>query len=361
MSLSVTLRHQLPGFAMDAAFSAGAGLTAVMGRSGAGKTTIASAVAGLVTPDDGRIVIAGETVFDRAKGIDAPSHKRRIGYVFQEARLFPHMTVRRNLLYGKWFTGADGREFGRIVDMLGIGDLLDRRPGGLSGGEKQRVALGRALLSDPRLLVMDEPLASLDAPRKAEIIPYLERLRDEGGKPILYVSHSASEVARLATTVVMIDAGKVVACGPAPDVLADPALARAMPIREAGAVLTATVTAHDEADGLSELAVSAGRLFLPKVPAATGAKLRVRVEAHDILLFRTAPADGSALNVLPVTVASIREGDGPGAIIGLMAGDDPLIARITRRSVRNLGLTPGMACFAVLKSTSVAAADIGGT
>ncbi len=361
MSLSVTLRHRFPEFSLDAAFSAGDGLTAVMGRSGAGKTTIASAVAGLVTPDEGKVVIAGETVLDSAKAINAPPHLRRIGYVFQEARLFPHITVRRNLLYGKWFTGADGRDFDRIVDMLGIGRLLNRRPGALSGGEKQRVALGRALLSDPRLLVMDEPLASLDAPRKAEIIPYLERLRDEAGKPILYVSHSTSEVARLATTVVMIDAGKVVACGPASDVLADPALARSMPIREAGAILTAIVTDHDEVDGLSELTVSAGRLFLPKVAAARGAKLRIRVEAHDILLFKTAPTDGSALNVLPVTVSSIREGDGPGAIIGLKAGDDLLIARITRRSVRNLMLTPGMACFAVLKSTSVAAADIGGS
>lgn len=359
MSLSVALRRQFPGFALDASFEADAGLTAVMGRSGAGKTTIANAVAGLIRPDEGRVVVAGETLLDTAACVDLPAHKRRIGYVFQEARLFPHMTVRRNLLYGKWFAGADGRAFDRIVDLLGVGPLLPRRPGALSGGERQRVALGRALLSDPRLLVMDEPLAALDAQRKAEIIPYLERLRDEGGKPILYVSHSASEVARLATTVVMIDAGKVVACGPAAEVLADPALARAMPIREAGAVLTATVAAHDEDDGLTELRVSAGSLYLPRVAAAIGAKLRVRVEAHDVLLFRKAPVGASALNVLPVTVTSVRQGDGPGAIIGLTAGGDPLIARITRRSVRNLALTPGMTCFAVLKSTSVAAADVG--
>lgn len=360
MSLSVALRHRFPGFELDAAFDAGAGMTAIMGRSGAGKTTIANAVAGLFRPDEGRVEAAGETLLDTAAGVDIPPHRRRIGYVFQEARLFPHMTVRRNLLYGKWLAGADGRYFDRIVEMLGVGDLLARRPGALSGGERQRVALGRALLSDPRLLVMDEPLAALDAQRKAEIIPYLERLRDEGGKPILYVSHSVSEVARLATTVVMIDAGRVAACGPAAVVLADPALARAMPIRDAGAVLTASVAGHDEADGLSELSVSAGRLFLPKVNAEIGSKLRIRVEAHDILLFTEPPTGGSALNVLPVTVTSVREGDGPGAIIGLIAGTDPLIARITRRSVRNLGLAPGAACFAVLKSTSVAAADVGG-
>lgn len=360
MNLSVALRHQFPEFSLDAAFEAGGGLTAIMGRSGAGKTTVANAVAGLFQPDVGKVAVAGETLLDTATSINQPTHRRRIGYVFQEARLFPHLTVRRNLLYGKWFAGASGAEFGRIVEMLGIGPLLRRRPGALSGGEKQRVALGRALLSDPRLLVMDEPLAALDTQRKAEIIPYLERLRDEAGKPILYVSHSTSEVARLATTVVMIDAGRVVACGDAADVLSDPSLARAMPIREAGAVLTATVASHDDADGLSELKVSAGNLFLPKVDAAPGAKLRIRVEAHDVLLFRGAPVGGSALNVLPVTVTSIRQGEGPGAIIGLLAGEDPLIARITRRSVRNLNLSKGTVCYAVLKSTSIASADVGG-
>lgn len=359
MSLSVTLRHQFSGFALDATFEADGGLTAIMGRSGAGKTTIANVIAGLFQPQEGRVSVAGETLLDTSAGIALPAHRRRIGYVFQEARLFPHLTVRRNLLYGKWFYGASGAEFDRIVDLLGIEPLLARRPGALSGGERQRVALGRALLSDPHLLVMDEPLAALDAQRKAEIIPYLERLRDEAGKPILYVSHSTSEVARLATTVVMIDAGRVVACGPAVEVLSDPALARAMPIREAGAVLTATVAGHDDADGLSELTASAGSLFLPKVSSPIGAKLRVRVEAHDILLFKDAPQGGSALNVLPVTITSIREGDGPGAIVGLMAGGDPLIARVTRRSVRQLALEPGLNCFAVLKSTSIAAADIG--
>ena len=359
MSLSVAIRHQYPEFSLDASFDVGAGLTAVMGRSGAGKTTVANAVAGLFRPDEGKVLVAGETLLDTSASVDVPAHRRRIGYVFQEARLFPHLNVRQNLLYGKWFARASGAEFDRIVEMLGIGPLLSRRPSALSGGEKQRVALGRALLSDPRLLVMDEPLAALDAQRKAEIIPYLERLRDDAGKPILYVSHSTSEVARLATTVVMIDAGRVVACGGAAEVLSDPSLARAMPIREVGAVLIATVAVHDEADGLSELTVSAGSVFLPKVRAAIGAKLRVRVEAHDILLFKDAPIGGSALNVLPVTVTSIRQGDGPGVIVGLMAGDDPLIARITRRSVRNLGLTPGEACYAVLKSTSVAAEDVG--
>ena len=306
------------------------------------------------------MVSGGETVLNTATGVNAPVHRRRIGYVFQEARLFPHLTVRRNLLYGKWFARASGAEFDRIVDLLGIGALLDRRPGALSGGEKQRVALGRALLADPRLLVMDEPLASLDEKRKAEIIPYLERLRDEGGKPILYVSHSASEVARLATNLVLIDAGRVVASGPATKVLADPALARVLPIREAGAVLTATVRAHDDNDRLTELSVSAGRLFLPRIGAAVGAKVRVRIEAHDVMISRTPPQDVSALNILPATVTSIRQGEGPGAIVALQAGEDQVLARITRRSVRVLGLAPGATCFAVLKSTSVAAGDAGG-
>lgn len=360
MSLSVDMRHSFGGFSLDAAFDAGPGLTAIMGRSGAGKTTIAHAVAGILSPDQGRVSIDGADLLNTDQGVNVPIHRRRIGYVFQEARLFPHLTVRRNLLYGKWFSRASGREFDRIVDMLGVGPLLNRRPGALSGGERQRVALGRALLADPRLLVMDEPLAALDAQRKAEIIPYLERLRDEAGKPILYVSHSASEVARLATTLVVVEAGRVIANGRAADVLADPDLARAMPIRQAGAVLTATIAAHDDADGLTELSISGGRLYLPRIAGAPGALVRVRVEAHDILLFSTRPSGLSALNVLEAQVTAIRQGDGPGAMVGLRVGDDAMLARVTRRSVRLMGLSAGATCFAVLKSTSIAAADAGG-
>lgn len=362
MRLEVDLSHRLGGFRLDAAFAAPDGVTALFGRSGAGKTSIVNAVAGLLAPERGRVAVGGAVLLDTRSGVRVPAHRRRIGYVFQEGRLFPHLSVRGNLRYGRWFAprGAVLESEGRIVDLLGLGGLLDRRPGGLSGGERSRVAIGRALLSGPRLLLMDEPLASLDAPRRAEIIPYLERLRDEGGVPILYVSHSVAEVARLATTVVVIEAGRVLRAGPAAEVLSDPDAVRALGVREAGAVLRARVLRHDPRDGLTELAVSAGRLWLPLIDAAPGAALRVRIEAQDVILALAPPAGISALNVLPATVEAIREGEGPGAAVALRLGTERLLARVTRRSVRALALAPGTACHVVLKAMSVAPQDVGG-
>ena len=213
--LAVDAEKRLGDFALAAKFETAVGATALFGPSGAGKTSIANLVAGLLTPDRGRITLDGAVLFDGAARIDVPPHRRRIGYVFQEGRLFPHMSVRRNLDYGRWMSGLarDDAEAGRIVAMLDIGHLLDRRPGKLSGGERQRVAIGRALLMRPRLLVLDEPLASLDAGRKHEILPYLLRLRDDAKVPMLYVSHNAPEIERIATQVVRIDAGRIVAQG----------------------------------------------------------------------------------------------------------------------------------------------------
>ncbi|MCF3936261.1 molybdenum ABC transporter ATP-binding protein [Acuticoccus sp. M5D2P5] len=360
MTLDVSLRHSFGAFTLDAAFEAPAGITALFGRSGSGKTTIVNAVAGLFTPDTGRIVAADTVLLDTARGIDLPASRRRIGYVFQEGRLFPHLTVRQNLSFGRWFAprGAVRADFGHVVEMLGIGHLLARRPGRLSGGEKQRVAIGRALLSAPHLLLMDEPLASLDDARKDEILPYLERLRDGTDVPILYVSHSLAEVARIATTIVAIHNGRVIRAGPAGDILADPDAVPLLGVREAGAILTARVVAH-HADGLTELSVSAGSLFLPRVDAEPGDAVRVRIEAQDIILANSAPEGISALNVLPATVTAIHEGEGPGAAVGLLAGTDRLLARVTRRSVSGLGLAPGSPCYAILKATSIARRDIG--
>jgi len=359
-ALSVTIRHAFPAFTLDVAFEAPSGVTALFGRSGSGKTTIANVVAGLLRPDAGRVAVNGSVLFDRATGRWIAPHRRRIGYVFQEGRLFPHLTVRRNLTYGAWFSGNPDRAgVARVVDMLGLGDMLERRPGALSGGEKQRVAIGRALLSTPRLLVMDEPLAALDEARKDEILPYLERLRGESAVPILYVSHSVAEVARLATTVVALSGGRVARIGPAGEVLADPQAVPDLGVRTAGALIEGRVAAHDPVDDLTELSVSAGTLTLPRIEAAIGTRVRARIEAHDVILATTPPDGISALNVLPVTVATIREGEGPGAAVGLMAGSDRLLARVTRRSVRNLNLAPGVACYAVIKSMSVARRDVG--
>jgi molybdate transport system ATP-binding protein len=213
--LAVEVEKQLGQFALNAKFAGETGATVLFGPSGAGKTSVINMIAGLLKPDRGRIVLDGETLFDRAARIDVPAPRRRIGYVFQEGRLFPHLSVRHNLDYGRWMGGhaADPAAFSHVVELLDIGHLLDRRPGKLSGGERQRVAVGRALLMRPHLLLLDEPLASLDAARKADILPYLERLRDEAKVPIIYVSHDAAEVRRIASRVVRLDGGKVTATG----------------------------------------------------------------------------------------------------------------------------------------------------
>jgi len=360
MTLSVRLSHSFGVFSLDAAFEAPKGVTALFGRSGSGKTSIVNAVAGLLRPDAGHLALDGRVLFDSESHVFMPVHRRRLGYVFQEGRLFPHLSVRQNLTYGRWFAPReDGASFDHVVDMLGIGALLDRRPARLSGGEKQRVAIGRALLARPKLLLMDEPLAALDEERKAEILPYLERLRDETLIPVLYVSHSMAEVARLATTLVLVEAGRVVRSGPATDVMSDPDSAHALGIRTAGASLHATVTAQED-DGLTRLEASAGSLFLPRVDAAVGTRLTIRIPAQDVILSRTRPEGLSALNVLPATVTAVRLGEGPGAIIQLQMGDDLLLARITRRSALALELAPGVACFAILKTVAVAQTNVGG-
>jgi molybdate transport system ATP-binding protein len=216
MTLKVEARTRLGEFALDAGFATEGGVTAIFGRSGSGKTTLINVIAGLVRPEHGRVVLDKEVLLDTARGIDMPTYRRRIGYVFQDGRLFPHLTVRKNLLYGRWFAADEAKQdsFDGVVDMLALGPLLKRGIAKLSGGEKQRVAIGRALLASPRLLLMDEPLSSLDHQRKLEVVPYLERLRDQAKVPIIYVSHSVPEVSRLATTVVLIDEGRVVASGP---------------------------------------------------------------------------------------------------------------------------------------------------
>lgn len=360
MTLSVAITHRFSGFALDVAFEAPPGVTVLFGPSGSGKTSVVNAVAGLLRPDAGRIVSGDWVLLDTAARRFLPPHRRRLGYVFQEGRLFPHLTVRQNLLYGRWFAPRDaGRtpteSLGHVVDLLGLGHLLARRPGTLSGGEKSRVALGRALLAAPKLILADEPLASLDEARKAEILPYFERLRDEVAVPILYVSHSSAEVARLATTVVALRQGCVAAIGTPAEVLGD---ATAVGARAVASVLGARVVAH-HSDGLTELAAATGPLWLPRIAASVGATIRLRIAAQDVILSRARPEGLSALNILPGTIADIRPGQGPGALVTLAIGDDRLAARITGRSVQALGLAPGQACHAVIKTVAVAPEDVG--
>ena len=360
MILEVRMRHRFDRFGLDVDFAAPPGITVLFGRSGSGKTSIVNAVAGLLRPQEGRVAVGDSVLYDNDLRIDLPPHKRRLGYIFQEDRLFPHLSVRQNLLYGRWFARrrVTNSSLDRVVEMLGIGDLLQRRPARLSAGEKQRVAIGRALLAEPSIILADEPLAALDEPRKTEILPYFERLRDEVSVPILYVSHSAAEVARLATTVVAISDGRVVSQGPALQVLGDPQVTP-LGVRAAGAVLEAIVRRHHD-DGLSELEAGEARLFLPRVPHPPGAAIRVRVAAHEVLISRRRPEDISALNVLPGRVVGIRTGRGPGAIVSVQTGAGRLLARITRRSESALGLAAGVDCYAVIKSVAIAPEDVGG-
>ena len=360
MTVQVSLQHAFDAFALDVAFEVPAGVTALFGPSGAGKSSVIKAVAGLMRPDRGVIRAGDQVLLDTDKGINLPPHRRRIGCVFQDDRLFPHLTVRQNLSYGRWFSpDKGGVSFDQDVAMLGIAPLLARRPQTLSGGERQRVAIGRALLSNPQILAMDEPLAALDEARKAEILPYLEHLRDQTQIPILYVSHSVSEITRLAGTVVVLGKGRVLKAGPVAEVFSDPNLSPWLGgVREAGSVITATVAAQEH-DGLTRLHTSAGPLWLPRVDAAIGAALRVRIAAQDVMLAVQRPEGISALNILPATVVALRMGDGPGAMVQLRLGEDLLLARITRRSAMHLGLTVGSPVFAVLKTVAVAPGDIG--
>lgn len=360
MSLVVEMAHRQGDMDLSVQFRAPGGITALFGHSGSGKTTVVNAVAGLLRPRSGRVVLNDETLTDTDRGVFLPPHRRRLGYVFQDGRLFPHLTVRGNLTYGQRLAPprAAGPGLDEVCDLLGIAALLDRRPAALSGGEKQRVAIGRALLSRPRMLLMDEPLAALDAARKDEILPFVERLRDETGLPVLYVSHAASEVARLADTVVVLERGRVVRSGPADQVLSDPAMVRHIGLRDAGAVLVATVARHHD-DGLTELAAAGGRLFLPRMDGEPGTVTRVRILARDVMLARRPPEQISALNILAGQVVALREGEGPGMIVQVDCGGDRVLARITRRSAEALALAPGVPVHAVIKTVSVARADVG--
>lgn len=358
MSLSVSLRHRLGEFDLDVAFTSHAGVTAIFGPSGAGKTTIIDLVAGLGRPQDGRIALGDRVLVDTARGLFVPPHRRRVGYVFQDSRLFPHLDVRRNLLYGHWFTpGAERREtLAHVVELLDLGSLLARAPARLSGGERQRVALGRALLTSPHLLLMDEPLASLDAARKTEILPYLERLRDELLIPIVYVSHEIAEVARLATTLVVIAAGRVVAAGPVAAIIARPEVAALLPPGEAGSLLDGRIAAVDAADDLAHVDTAAGRFRIAGLDRPIGSRLRLQIRARDVMIATAPPVGISALNVLAAEIVALAPaGRGSGElIVTLSCGSGQIKAQLTRHSVAALDLAPGRKVFAVVKSAAIA-------
>ena len=361
-----------PGFALDVALRLpGRGVSALFGPSGCGKTTVLRALAGLERAH-GHVRVGEACWQDDATRCFVPTHQRALGYVIQEAALFPHLTVQGNLAYAQRragaAAGASGIALDDVVALLGIGALMARLPATLSGGERQRVAIARALASAPRLLLMDEPLAALDAPRKAEILPYLERLARELALPVVYVTHAMDEVARLADHLVLLREGRVQAQGALAALLADPALPLAQ-ADDAGVVIEATVQAHDEAYALTQIAWPGGTLWVGRSPVAAGHPVRARVLARDVSVARVAPAGTSIVNVLPVRLAALQRDGGPTVMLQLQpeparsmadaqadaraAAVTPLLARITRRSADALALQPGERLFAQIKGVAL--------
>ncbi len=335
----------------------GRGVSALFGQSGSGKTTVLRCIAGLERASSGYLAVNGEVWQDADRRLFLPTHKRALGYVFQEASLFSHLSVARNLEYGlKRYDVAGGRaSWQQTIDLLGIGHLLQRMPARLSGGERQRVAIARALLTSPKLLLMDEPLAALDVARKQEILPYLERLHDQLAIPILYVSHQPDEVARLADHLVLLESGRVLASGPLPELLARLDLPTAF-ADDAAVVIAATVGQHEPRYHLMRLDFGGGVIFVPRREIAIGKRLRLQVHARDVSLALAAHDDSSILNRVEVTVVEMVDAAHPAhVLVRLDAGGTALLARITRRSRDQLELAPGKQVWAQIKSVALLA------
>ena len=351
--LDLHVIRQQGDFRVDVAFrSREVGVTALFGRSGAGKTSVVNMVAGLVRPDRGHIIVNGRTLFDAANGAHVPPEKRRMGYIFQDGRLFPHLSVRSNLTYGMRLTPPAERHIALddVVNLLGISHLLHRRPARLSGGEKQRVAIGRALLTSPTLLLMDEPLASLDRHRKAEVLPFLSRLCGELSIPILYVSHSLEEVLNLADSIVFLDHGRVAASGTIEDLMNRRELQHLTGAEDLGTVIAATV--EEQLDGLTRLRFQGGMLWVPSVDASPGKRLRVRISARSVAIALQKPQRTSVQNIFQGTVESIADGPGNLRDVQIDIGCS-LLARITPRALQNLALAPGKPVFAMVERVAV--------
>jgi molybdate transport system ATP-binding protein len=358
-TLEGRFRIHLGDFSLDVAFQVpGRGVTCLFGASGSGKTTLLRCVAGLEQAPAGFLSIHGEVWQDAERGVFLPTHRRALGYVFQEASLFPHLTVRQNLRYGWQRVPLQERRvaFAEAVALLGLEPLLTRQPARLSGGERQRVAIARALLTSPRLLLMDEPLASLDQSSKTEILPYLERLHDQFSIPVLYVSHSPEEVAYLADHLLLLEAGKILAAGPLPALLSrlDLPLARH---DAAGTIVEAVVVKHDPYFHLSYLAFPGGHLSVPWESYPLGQRVRLLIHARDVSIALQHPTATSILNILPARILEIAEADPAQYLIKLVASSmgqqTLLLARITRKSFMNLALRIGMEVYAQVKSVAL--------
>ena len=338
------------------------GITAIFGRSGAGKTSLINAISGLKKPDKGLISVSGTTLFDSEQGINLPTHRRNVGYVFQESRLFPHMKVSANLKYG--VNGTDKAHFDQIVSLLSLSSLLDRYPARLSGGEKQRVAIGRALLSKPSILLMDEPLASLDLPRKREVMPFLENLSETVQIPIIYVTHSLNEILRLANHLVIIDQGRVVSSGVTEQVWASRAMQPWQSFSEQSSLFEGKLVEHSDDYALSRLTLGKSTsLWVQKVSSDIGATVRLQVRANDVSITLEQPQGTSIRNILPVAIKSVethQQGTNKQSVaveLELESGCY-LWATITLWALDELNLKVGQNVFAQIKGVSVAQRDI---
>ncbi len=353
----LSIRYQLTrsAFSLDVDLELSMqGVTGVFGPSGAGKTTLLRCMAGLEKCDAGRLIVDGTAWEDSSAGVNRASHRRQIGYVFQEARLFPHMNVSHNLEYGlrRSAAGSSAFDLDHVVNLLALGDLLDRRPATLSGGEAQRVAIGRALLRSPRMILMDEPLAALDEARKEELLPFIERLHAELQMPIVYVSHNIDEICRLCDQLVVMDAGSVMTQGDLQSVL----LQTEQPIlsgKEAGTVLFGRIQEYDLAFDLTRVETAGSQLWVPGHYGPSATALRLRVRANDVSICLERPARTSILNVIQAKVERVQDESGAAVLAQLRAGDDRILARVTRRSWSDLGLQPGDTVFAQIKSIAV--------
>jgi molybdate transport system ATP-binding protein len=353
--IEVDVALKVGSFSLEAAFENGHGVTALFGCSGSGKSLTLALIAGLMRPDKGRVRLDGEALVDVAQGVFLPMHRRRIGLVFQEANLFPHLSVKQNLLFGRWFAPGREREidFDAVIEILGIEKLLPRRPARLSGGEKQRVAIGRALLSCPRLLLFDEPLAALDMERKLEILPLIEHVRDEFKIPMIYVSHAIEEVVRLAACIVVLDSGRVKAIGAPGDVFGGLAGENGEARFDRSSVLTMKVCGSNPDYGLTELGHPSGTLWLAGYAGPIGGSARIIVKAIDVVLAATPPQNLSVRSVLAGKIAGI-ETNGPLATVEIaLEGEGHLYATATRHALDELGLECGKPVYALIKTSAL--------
>jgi molybdate transport system ATP-binding protein len=359
--INVALRDRVGNFELDIAFKNASGITALFGRSGSGKSLTIGLIAGLARPDSGHVILGDRALVDTDAGLYLPAHRRRIGLVFQDSHLFPHFSVKQNLHFGRWFAPRRERSiaFDAVVETLGIGHLLTRRPAGLSGGERQRVAIGRALLSCPQLLLFDEPFAALDMQRRLEILPLIERLRDEFAIPIVYVSHAIEEVARLAAYVVVLDRGKVKRAGTPNETLGADLYGTEDPRFGRSTMITARVGLFDAIYGLSELKNSAGTIWLAGLAGNVGREVRIVIKATDVTLSIEQPQRTSVRSTLAGHVAAIETQD-PFAIVEIaLDGEGKLYAMATRKAIDELALAPGKQVFASIKTAVLDERTIG--